>query len=197
MERRRELLVAARDAFLDRGFVATTVDDIVAAAGVARGTFYLYFSDKRAVFEALVDDFHAQIGDRVQSIVLEPGAPTAIVQLRANVRRVVEFALEEPALVKVTLFDASGVDPAIDRRLRRFYEGLQALIGESLEVGQALGWVRPGDRRMMVSIGLGGFKEVLGDAVAGRVSTDPEAVTEEIMRFLVGGLLSEELRGKQ
>ena len=188
-QRRRELLEAARDAFVEKGFAAATVDDIVANAQVARGTFYLYFRDKRAVFEALVDEFLATIEDCVRSIDLSlPETP--VEQLRANIRRVVELALGEPAIVKLALHDATGLDPELDEKLHGFYERLRALIDESLEQGQALGMVRAGDRRVMVAIGLGGLKEVMVDAVAGHVSADADTITEEIMRFLAGGLLA-------
>jgi len=188
-ERRRELLDAARDAFVEKGFQAATVDDIVAKADVARGTFYLYFSDKRSVFEALVDEFLMRIGACVKSIVLD-SPETPVEQLRANIRRIVELALEEPTIVKLALFDATGLDPELDEKLHGFYEGLRSLIDESLEQGQQLGMVRSGDRRVMVAIGLGGLKEVLVDAVAGHVQAEAGVITEEIMRFLAGGLLA-------
>ncbi len=184
--------MAARDAFVEKGLSAATVDDIVAGAGVARGTFYLYFSDKRAVFEALVDEFLAALGVRVRSIVLGPDEPPPRAQLRDNVRRVVELALEEPGIVKLALADATGVDPDLDDKLHAFYEGLRSLIDESLEVGQQLKMVRPGDRRVMVAIGLGGLKEVLVDAVRGHIEADPDVITDEIMAFLAGGLLVDE-----
>jgi Bacterial regulatory proteins, tetR family len=49
-ERRSEILRAARKVFEERGFLDTRVADIVAAAGVAQGTFYSYFDSKEAVF---------------------------------------------------------------------------------------------------------------------------------------------------
>jgi AcrR family transcriptional regulator len=49
-ERRSEILRAARKVFEERGFLETRVADIVAAAGVAQGTFYSYFNSKEAVF---------------------------------------------------------------------------------------------------------------------------------------------------
>lgn len=188
-ERREQLLIAARDVFVDKGFGAATVDDIVARTGVARGTFYLYFPDKRAIFEALVDDFLQRISGAVRSIDLAPGSPPPAEQLRANIRRVVELALGEPAIVKLALFDASGLDPELDEKLRHYYEALRQLIAESLEVGQQLGMVRDGDRRVMVAAGLGGLKEVLVDAVRGDIEHDPAAITDEIMRFIASGLL--------
>ncbi len=189
-ERRRELLQAARDVFVEKGFGAATVDDIAVKAGVARGTFYLYFPDKRAIFEALVDEFLSRISACVKSIELHPDAPPPVEQLRANIQRVVALSLGEPTIVKLALFDATGVDPDLDEKLHGYYEALRALIAESLEIGQSLGMVRDGDRRVMVAIGLGGFKEVLVDAVRGHIEPDADALTEEIMRFLAGGLLS-------
>lgn len=46
-ERRSELLRAARDVFATKGYHNAKIDDIVQAAKVAKGTFYLYFPDKR------------------------------------------------------------------------------------------------------------------------------------------------------
>jgi AcrR family transcriptional regulator len=189
-ERRRELLAAARDVFVEKGFSAASVDDIVARAGVARGTFYLYFQDKRSIFEALVDDFLTRIAACVRSIDIAPGAPPPAVQLRANILRVVQLSLAEPAIVKLALFDATGLDPELDEKLHGYYGALRTLIAESLELGQQLGMVRAGDRRVMLAIGLGGLKEVLVDAVQGDLTPDAEAITDEIMRFLAVGLLA-------
>jgi AcrR family transcriptional regulator len=49
-----ELLDAALDVFAERGFAAARMEDIAARAGAAKGTIYLYFPSKEAVFEALV-----------------------------------------------------------------------------------------------------------------------------------------------
>ena len=52
--KRGDLEQAALALFLAQGFVATSIEQIVAEAGVARGTFYLYFDDKESLFHALV-----------------------------------------------------------------------------------------------------------------------------------------------
>ena len=48
-EKRRALLDAAYELFLERGTAKTSVEDITSRAKVAKGTFYLYFQDKGAV----------------------------------------------------------------------------------------------------------------------------------------------------
>ncbi len=49
-----EILAAALDVFRDRGFAAARLDDVAARAGVSKGTLYLYFPSKEALFKALV-----------------------------------------------------------------------------------------------------------------------------------------------
>ncbi len=49
-----ELLDAALEVFAERGFAAARMEDIAARAGASKGTIYLYFPSKEAVFEALV-----------------------------------------------------------------------------------------------------------------------------------------------
>ena len=103
--------------------------------------------------------------------------------------RIARLALSEPAMLKVALRDATGLDPAFDAKVRSFYEALRTLISESLQEGQENGIVREGDRAVMVSIGLGGLKELVLDAVTGALDRSPEALVDELMRFLDYGLL--------
>ncbi|MFZ6815356.1 TetR/AcrR family transcriptional regulator [Undibacterium sp. Rencai35W] len=52
--RPQELLLAALDLFVERGFAATRLDDVARAAGVSKGTLYLYYSSKEELFKAVV-----------------------------------------------------------------------------------------------------------------------------------------------
>jgi AcrR family transcriptional regulator len=58
---REKLLAAARDVFEQRGYTATRMADIAAAAGVSHGTVYTWFADKEAVLRALVGDIVAEV----------------------------------------------------------------------------------------------------------------------------------------
>jgi AcrR family transcriptional regulator len=53
-ERRRAILAAALQEFSARGFAAARLDDVAVAAGIAKGTIYLYFRDKEALFQDLI-----------------------------------------------------------------------------------------------------------------------------------------------
>jgi AcrR family transcriptional regulator len=53
-ERRQAILTAALKEFSARGFAAARLDDVAVAAGIAKGTIYLYFRDKEALFQDLI-----------------------------------------------------------------------------------------------------------------------------------------------
>lgn len=52
--RPQELLAAALDLFVERGYAATRLEDVAAQAGVSKGTLYLYFTNKEELFKAVV-----------------------------------------------------------------------------------------------------------------------------------------------
>jgi AcrR family transcriptional regulator len=80
--RRRTILGAALSVFAARGYEAARLDDVAAAAGVAKGTLYLYFKDKEALFEELVRGAVTPIIDAVSAAALQPDLrPTDILTL--------------------------------------------------------------------------------------------------------------------
>ena len=52
--KRKNIMEAATELFVNTGFTATAVDEVVKAAGVAKGTFYLYFKDKYDLLDQIV-----------------------------------------------------------------------------------------------------------------------------------------------
>jgi len=67
--RPQEILDAALACFAEKGFAASRMDDIAERAGVTKGTIYLYFENKEAVFKALVrESIGAQISQVIESI---------------------------------------------------------------------------------------------------------------------------------
>jgi AcrR family transcriptional regulator len=61
--KRRQILDGARKVFMDLGFDGTSMGEIARAAGVSKGTLYVYFTDKCALFEAIVEEETLQQGE--------------------------------------------------------------------------------------------------------------------------------------
>src|SRR5262245_15266352 len=73
--RRQAILDAALDVFAERGFEAARLDDVAARAGVAKGTLYLYFRDKEALFEELVRGAVSPIIEAASRAASAPDVP--------------------------------------------------------------------------------------------------------------------------
>ena len=189
-ERRAQILAKAKDVFSRHGYHAATVDDIVNAAGVARGTFYLYFDDKRAVFSDLVDRFVARVHLTIQHI--DPGDPSRTVpqQVKGNISRILGLFLHDRAMTKILLTDALGMDADFDRKLRAVYDEIYQLLAESLREGQQLGIVAEGDTRILAWLSGGALKELLYQCVTGAAGeVNPDRLADQIFEFLSAGYL--------
>ncbi len=159
-QRRAQVLGVARDVFAEKGYHAAKIDDIVARARIARGTFYLYFTDKRAVFGELLDSLFAELRQSIHRISLDV-EQSVEAQLRANVTRVLGVLFEERALTKILVSDAVGLDPGFDEKLLAFYDQIYAVIEGALSEGMRLGLVRDCDASMAACVVVGSLKELV------------------------------------
>jgi len=185
-ERRLELLRAARDVFATKGYHAAKVDDIVARASVAKGTFYLYFPDKRSVFVELVDGLFSRLGAAI--LTVDPRGDIEA-QVKHNIRGIVAVLLDDPALTQLLLSFAPGLDPAFAEKIRSFYEGVKTLLQLSLDEGQGIGIVAEGDTAMYATFTIGALKEIFTESSAGIRALPREVLVEELFRILEGGYL--------
>ena len=74
--RKQAILDAALDVFAECGFEAARLDDVAARAGVAKGTVYLHFDDKEALFEEVVRSAVSPILERLDALAAAPDLPT-------------------------------------------------------------------------------------------------------------------------
>jgi AcrR family transcriptional regulator len=106
-EATRQLLVStARELFTERGYQATSVEEIIQRAGVARGALYHHFSGKDALFRAVYDEVQAETASAVVAAALAGPEPWAGV--RAGLSAFLDACLE-PAFRRVVVLDSVPV----------------------------------------------------------------------------------------
>jgi AcrR family transcriptional regulator len=76
-ERQDNILKAALDVFSEHGFAATRLDDVARRAGLAKGTLYLYFPDKEALFERMLQSVVAPALARLAALAADETVPPA------------------------------------------------------------------------------------------------------------------------
>jgi len=140
--RTAQIKEAALNVFAAQGYHATSVTDLVKAAGVARGTFYLYFDSKDSLFLELLDDLVAELRAGIRGVDPSPGKPSVRAQLPAVVERVLHTVNANRQLTRILFREAIGLDAEVDERLGRFNENIHGYVLRALALGRAMGVVR-------------------------------------------------------
>jgi AcrR family transcriptional regulator len=76
--KRRQILDGARKVFMNLGFDGASMGEIARAAGVSKGTLYVYFADKNRLFEAIVEEEALEKGQVVFNFDPEHDIPTTL-----------------------------------------------------------------------------------------------------------------------
>lgn len=122
---------AARQLFIERGFVGTSMSDIASRAGINRPTLHYYFRTKERMFDAVFGGIVGTLVPRVKDIVLQPDRPIG----------------ERVASVVDAYYDVFGANPGLPmfivREMHRDFEGVVRTIME-LRLGQYIESVRQG-----------------------------------------------------
>lgn len=144
-QRRAELIEAATQVFADYGYAAATMAEIARAAGVAKGTPYLYFGDKTELFYAVFKTFTAQVMQATNAAL--EGVEGAPAQLRALALGAVAYmdCRRDCFPLSMEIWAASNT-PALRERfaaiLHDLYAGYRAQAVAIIQQGQAAGDIR-------------------------------------------------------
>jgi len=188
-QRRAHILACAAEVFAEKGYHASTVSDIIKKAGVARGTFYLYFKSKRTVFDELLDDLFALLNNSVKRIDPSRGPAGVLAQMESNVDAVIDLMLGNRPLLRILMAEAIGLDPGFDKKLGEFYDRLAALTSSALEEGREMKVVRPVNSEVVALCIIGTIKEVLYQIATGRKMPKREVLVKEILDYGIRGIL--------
>jgi AcrR family transcriptional regulator len=150
---RAAILAAAREVFAELGYDAASVRDIVRRTDLASGTFYNYFPDKDAIFEALIAEAGEEARRRVR--VARRSARTAQDFVEGGYRAFFEFIVEEPERF-------AFMRRNLDTLRTRFGEAVLPAgtdeLAEDLRAGIAAGHLTPIDvdycAHAMIAVGL-------------------------------------------
>lgn len=183
---RLELLEAAEQVFGERGFEHTSISEITRRAGVALGTFYVYFPHKQAIFVELVDE----LGDRLREALhtATKGQHTRLEKERAGFRAFFEFAGRHRNLYRIVR-QAEFVDGEV---YHRYYRGLATAYARGLTRAMETKDIGRYDAEV-IAYALMGIADFIGMRFV--VWEDPaalERVTDEVVHFIQFGLLSKE-----
>jgi AcrR family transcriptional regulator len=103
---RSALLSSARRLFTERGYAATSTNEIVGSAGVTRGALYHHFPAKYDLFRAVFEQLEAELADQVARAAL--AGSDALEQLRLGCRAFLDTCLD-PAVQRIVIVEGPAV----------------------------------------------------------------------------------------
>jgi AcrR family transcriptional regulator len=103
---RSQLIAVATRLFAAQGYEDTSIDAVLREAAVSRGSLYHHFPSKEALFEAVLEDVEAKVGER--AVAATVGADGPVEALRAGCLEWIRVA-GDPVVQRILLIDAPSV----------------------------------------------------------------------------------------
>jgi AcrR family transcriptional regulator len=190
LERRRQILAAAKQVFAEAGYHGASINAIIERAQIARGTFYLYFESKSAVFDSILDQALADLRSRIHRIeVDDPKAPPPQVQLREQVIATLEYVVSDRPLAMLLLSAGHTPDAEAAERLDQFFADMRDLLRRALETGMEIGLVRPCQSELAAAAMLGMIRGVIELLVRQGADAKVDDVVAEMLMVALRGVL--------
>jgi AcrR family transcriptional regulator len=178
--------------FSAKGYHNTKVSDIVQEAGVAQGTFYLYFDSKADLFSALLDEFIALITEAVSRVTIDINTIKTPVQFAARIRVAVETVLavyrDNAALARIVIREGSGLDAELTDRWQQTIDRLAEIGAVVMDEGIERGLIPPQNTKIVPYCVLGMYERVAYRWLVEDQSMDIDELAEALTRYEILGI---------
>lgn len=158
---------AAQELFLKNGFTTTNIDQVVKQAGVAKGTFYTYFSSKEEIVKALRERYIIELRARVLAVIGTAESEDRRLQLQAWVERVVSGFLRKARIHDLLFHEIGSLD-----RQKKQDNPLIADLAIFLQCGEREGKWHIDDARLTATMLFNAMHGAVDDALAGRIERE-------------------------
>jgi AcrR family transcriptional regulator len=199
--RPQELLAAALDLFVERGYAAARLDDVAARAGVSKGTLYLYFTNKEELFKAVVRENVVPVIGEAEGIIDAYEGPSA--QLFSEIllgwwERMGNTKLS--GIPKLIMAESSNFPEVAQFYHDEVIARASAMIVRMLERGIARGEFRPVDVSQAVSVVFSPMLMLMmwkhSFSACGRGLISADRYLETYIDLFLNGLLTEKAADK-
>lgn len=186
LRRRRAILDAANVLFARRPYHDVLLEEVAAAAEVAKGTVYLYFKNKEHLYLSLLRESLAPMVDELERKILDDEQLPAWDGVQLIVRTMLHFSAEHPALQEVLRVTTQASREAV---LKGMHERLSTLLEKSIARGIARGELVDVEPRAVAFMVLG-MVHKCGVMLPKRTHESADALAATMLRLLGHGIRS-------
>lgn len=182
---KRKIFETAMRLFAEKGYDATSIEEITATVGVAKGTLYYHFSSKEEIYKFLIDEgmklLHNSIAIKTEKLT------NSISKLRAVIIIQLKIIMKYDEFITILLSQIWGNEPR-HREFRKYiYEYMNTIKG-IIEEGIKNGVIKNGDSELMAS-------HIIGEICAIKIykmkineEMQVENVANKIVDYVLNGI---------
>ncbi len=193
-KRREHILEVATEIFSGKGYRRASVADIVEQAGIARGTFYLYFESKREVFLELIERYFTDFAELLNENHRHLGntfrdGGNALRAWRENVMRIMEYHRDNPHLTSIVYREALGKDEDFSERVDELSGFAREKLVAEFRMMEEHSMLRPCDLEIVVTIVMGSTVNIIMEHLLKESGRNLESLADEIMSYHIRALI--------
>jgi AcrR family transcriptional regulator len=193
LKRQEQILQIALKLFAEKGYHAASINDIIEAAGIAKGTFYLHFTGKFDLLDRMISSNIDLLSLYVKELDISKPVPVAeIRQIYKNFVAVLGTFKNFRYLVKLVLSEYMNIDPALTEKVNGFFDSTIAMTAVFIRQAQVIGRVHPTlDPDISSTCIVGSVRELLYRWAVRSQPIDFNASLTSMLDLYLNGLLIE------
>lgn len=188
------IMEAALKVFSKQGYSKTKISEIVSEAGIAQGTFYLYFKNKKDVFTQLIDEFLGIMYERMSSITID--GTESYQDMENQIKQIYRVLLttykENRMLAKIFFREAIAIDEEFENKVHEFYRRCTDYASKFLDIGIQAGLLREFNKEILIYAVIGMVENVAYKFIVIEDYDDIEALVENMAKFESYGIIKRE-----
>ncbi len=187
-KRREHILQSAVTVFARQGYLDSTVFDVIREAGIARGTFYLYYKNKKDVLNGVVDQFFLDLTRSFDQVTINHDDLPFAEALRVTGSELIGTLTRNQLLIKIFLSGMHTLDASTASRITMFFEDLSKKIETRIRDRIRQNIFRDLKTAVVASTILGSAKQIMSSWM-NEPTLELEPVIEGMIDYLLSGLL--------
>jgi AcrR family transcriptional regulator len=191
VEKRQRLLAAGLSLFLEQGFDRTSIEQIASRGGVARGTYYLYFHDKQALFEALMAAWYEPVVKVLKAVTESVACATTSHQALQTYQgmglSLAFIGASHPDEILLAFREGRRAGPAGDSLREREKTILAEVTGFTRDASER-GLIRVKNPVVTVLVIMGAVERLFYEQQLGTDLGDPAAVASEVVAMFASSM---------
>lgn len=186
--RRASILEAAAGVFVANGYRQSSIDDIIDAAEISRGTFYLYFDSRKDAFIELIESYFDQFTQVLQENherleeTFERGW-NIMRTWRENILNILRFHRDNPNLTYIVYREASGTDEDFSERFNELTALSRRIYRDAFQAMADRGLLRKEDVDLVTIINVGATIYLITDHLLQEKKPDIEKLADKLVEY--------------